>query len=283
MAYTRRAAVAGQFYAGTREGLSEQIKGCFTDRLGPGQEPEVAEDGARRFVGLVSPHAGYMYSGPVAAAGFAALAADGRPDTCVVIAPQHRGFSPGNVVQTSGAWQTPLGEMPVDAELAEAVAEAASWLEDDPAATTDEHSLEVQLPFLQYVFGPDLPFVPVMLGEQTLDYSQRLGQALGACLAGKNAVIVASTDLSHEHDERRARTQDQELREALLLFDPERYFEVAAARDMTTCGYGPVVAMLFAARELGATAVEEIAYATSADVVPGADYVVGYLAAAAVR
>jgi len=283
MAYTRQPAVAGQFYAGTRAALEAEIKQCFRDRLGPGREPEVAAEGPRRIVGLVSPHAGYAYSGPIAAAAYGALGADGRPDTVVVISPQHRGWAPANTIQTAGAWRTPLGDMAVDGETAAALAAAAPWLEDDPAPSADEHSLEVQLPFLQYVFGPELRFVPIMLGEQSLERARSLGAVLADCLLGKNAVIVASTDLSHEHDERHARAQDGKLIEALLRFDPEHYFETRTRLRATTCGFGPVTAMLCAARQLGAEQVEQLAYATSADVVPGGGYVVGYVAAAVRR
>ncbi len=282
MAYTRPPAVAGSFYAGSREALRAQVRACFLHRLGPGAEPEVAASGPRRILGLVSPHAGFEFSGPPAAHGYAALAADGRPDVVVVISPQHDAFRRDNVTQVEGAWRTPLGDLPIDGETAERILQAVPLLEDNPHATDAEHSLEVQLPFLQYVFGSELPFVPIMLGEQTWENANELGAGLAEALADRDAVIIASTDLAHEPAAHLVEEKDARLLKPLASFDLEGYWQ-AAVQVRTTCGYGPVVAMLAAAQRLGANRVEVLAHSTSADVMPGAGRAVGYVSATVVR
>ena len=144
--------VAGQFYAGTKSDLIEQIEWCYTHPHGPGEIPEV-QAGPRRLVGLVSPHAGYIYSGPVAAHGFSRMAQDGKPGSVVILGPNHTGAGSGVSIMTDGKWRTPLGEVQVDKPLSEAVKQGSEIIDVDEVAHTHEHSLEVQLPFLQHLFG----------------------------------------------------------------------------------------------------------------------------------
>jgi AmmeMemoRadiSam system protein B len=278
----RRPSVAGQFYQGAADALRREIEGCFLHRLGPGSLPQVDEAGPRRTVGLACPHAGYFFSGAPAAKGYHALAADGRPKHIVVIGPSHRAWGTVAVTQTSGAWRTPLGDVPIDTDLAQAIVSASDAVADEASALSDEHSLEVQVPFLQYVYGESLTFVPVMMFEQSAERAAAVGRALAQALEGLDAVIVASTDMTHYMSAEEAKRRDQTLIDRMLELDAEGLCERASRRDMSMCGYGPVGAMLTAARILGATGAEVLAYSTSGDVQRMAD-VVAYLSLAVTR
>jgi len=214
--YVRRPAVAGQFYAASHDALLQEIENCYTHPLGPGALPVVNEAGPRRILGLVSPHAGYIYSGPTAARGFYELAEDGRPRHIVVLSPCHRWERGAAVIQTSGAWQTPLGWAQVDQQLASAITEYCPELAANPAAFEGEHSLEVQLPFLQHLYGDQVQFVPIMLIDQSAAVATMVGDALAQALAGRDGVIIASTDMTHFESPAVARRQDEILIEHRL-------------------------------------------------------------------
>lgn len=273
----RRPAVAGQFYAASHDALVHEIENCYTHTLGPRELPAVNETGPRRIIGLVSPHAGYIYSGPTAARGFYELGQDGRPQRIVVISPCHR-WAPGGaaVIQTSGAWQTPLGWAQIDEEIASAISAACPELDDDVASFSGEHSLEVQLPFLQHLYGEEFSFVPIMLVDQSARMAQMVGEALAKALEAEDAVIIASTDMTHFEAPEVARRQDQILIERMLELDAEGMLAERAQHDISMCGYGAVAAMLIAAKRLGATAAEVLGYSNSGDVMPSRE-VVAYL------
>ncbi len=268
--------VAGQFYEATGPALRAEIEECYLDRRGPGRLPQVNPAGPRRMLGLVSPHAGYVYSGPMAAHGFAALAADGRPDAFVIIGPNHGRGPWTSALQTAGAWLTPLGEAQVDAELAEALAEELPDFATGSAAFRGEHSLEVQLPFLQHLYGAEVKFVPLMMLDQDRDAAVAVGQALGKVLAGRDVVMIASTDMTHQEPRQVATARDELLIERIVALDAEGLLAERARHDITMCGYGPTAAVLIAARQRGATRAEVFRYGDSGEAHPmGA--VVGYL------
>jgi len=282
----RQPVVAGQFYEGTAQGLLRQIEGCYKHRLGPGRLPEVNEGGPREIIGLISPHAGYQYSGAMAARGFFELARDGRPEVAVVMGPNH-GYGYGSAVQTAGAWQTPLGDLPIAAEVAQAVADALPFLNTGARAFSGEHSLEVQLPFLQHLYGDAVPFVPIMIerppsAQQCIERTEAVGRATAAALEGRDGVLIASNDMTHHQPPMLALEQDNLLTERILAMDPEGMIREVYARDLSMCGYAPVAATLVAAELLGAASVEKLGYSTSGDVIP-APTVVGYLSAKIVR
>lgn len=278
----RKPAVAGQFYAGTLTELTAQIEECFLGPLGPGTLPECNMHGPREIVGLICPHAGYVFSGPTACHAYEALADDGCPDVVVIIGLNHGrgGFS--SAVQTEGAWQTPLGLVPVEREIAAAIAARLPDFATDPRAMIGEHSLEVQLPFLQYIYEEALVFVPVMMADQGFPAARAVGQAVAAALEGLDAVVIASTDMTHYQSPATARQQDALLIRRIEALDPEGLLAERDRRRISMCGAGPVAAMLVAAEALGATNVESLAYSTSGDVMPS-DQVVGYYAAAVRR
>jgi AmmeMemoRadiSam system protein B len=267
--------VAGQFYAGTRSALIEQIEWCYTHPHGPGKVPEV-QAGPRRLVGLVSPHAGYMYSGPVAAYGFARMAQDGKPGSIIILGPNHTGAGSGVSIMTSGKWRTPLGEVQVDKALSEAIKQGSEIIDVDEAAHVHEHSLEVQLPFLQHLFGDNFKIVPICMMLQDVRTSEEVGDVVGKASVEKSVVIIASTDFTHYESQRSATMKDHRAIDKILALDPEGLTQTVEEEAITMCGYGPVSAMLQASKKLGAKKAELLKYATSGETAGPMPQVVGY-------
>jgi AmmeMemoRadiSam system protein B len=193
----RKPAVAGSFYPGSLAGLQRQIEDCFKHPLGPGALPGEGKPVERHTLGLVSPHAGYIYSGPVAANGFFWIAAEKRPGTVVIVGPNHRGLGAAVAVGRERTWQTPLGTVEVDVGMGEAIVAAGHWAKWDDLAHSMEHSLEVQVPFLQYIYGSEFRIVPIAMLRQELEIAQDLGRAIAATLKGKDGLVIASSDFSH--------------------------------------------------------------------------------------
>lgn len=267
-------AVAGQFYEGGKERLIEEVEECFLHKLGPGKLPELRK-GDRKIKGAVVPHAGYVYSGPVAAHVYRALADDGFPETFVILGPNHTGHGSG-VALTTHTFVTPLGDVPVDTELAKRIAQDV--IDDDIAAHRYEHSIEVQLPFLQYI-KKDIRFVPICMAIQDYRMAARVGEIIGKAIAGKDVVVLASTDLSHYEARKIAERKDMAVIDAILKLDPKLVYNSVNKYDVSMCGYGPVIAMLTAVKGDKATLLK---YATSGDVSPMPD-VVGYAAIVVTR
>lgn len=271
----RPPAVAGQFYEGTKSALVKQIEWCYTNRHGTGKLPKVRA-GPRRLVGLVSPHAGYMYSGPVAAHGFAKMAQDGKPDSVVIIGPNHSGTGSGVSIITSGKWVTPMGGTQIDKGLGEAIKRNSDIIDIDEVAHAHEHSLEVQLPFLQHLFNGEFKIVPICMMLQDEQTSMEVGSAVAEASSGKDIVIVASTDFTHYEPQRSAAERDRKVIDRILAMDPAGVVRIVEEEGITMCGYGPVSAMLQAAKKLGAKKAELLKYATSGDTAGPMAQVVGY-------
>jgi MEMO1 family protein len=260
----RKPAVAGLFYPGNAADLKRMI-GRMID-------PRVAKV---RAIAAVSPHAGYIYSGPVAGALFSSIEV---PATVLVLGPSHRGIRPTAGIQRSGSWETPLGGVPIATDLADAIMSRSSLVEDDPAAHDEEHSIEVQIPFLQYLRS-DLAFVPLILshkaGEKDL---LDLGKALAGAVAalGRDVLIVASTDMSHYVSREVAREKDGRAIDRVLALDAAGLLRTVVSEDISMCGFQPVAAAVAAAKSLGATRAEVVRYATSGDTTGDNREVVGY-------
>jgi hypothetical protein len=264
------------FYAGTKESLRAQIEKCFTHRLGPGKLPKVAEKKLQTIVGLVCPHAGYMYSGPVAAHAYYSLAADGKPDTVVLFGPNHTGHGSALALMKDGVWRTPLGDLEIDTETANLILKESSIIDIDDSAHAFEHSIEVQLPFLQYLYGSAFKFVPVCFLMQDLQSSREVGAAVAKALADRNALVIASTDMTHYEPQKTAEQKDKAAIEAALSFDAERLYSTVEARRISMCGYGPTIAAITAAKALDAKKAELLCYKTSGDITGDYSSVVGY-------
>ncbi|MCX6543260.1 MAG: AmmeMemoRadiSam system protein B [Acidobacteria bacterium] len=264
----RRAAVAGTWYAGRPDVLAQDIDRCL------GQVPH-AVDGD--IVGLVVPHAGLMYSGSVAAHAYKAVA--GRAyDVAVLIGPSHYVGFEGVAIQRTGSFETPLGRVVISEVDAEAIAAASPAVHDRAAAHLREHSLEMQLPFLQRVL-PETPIVPLVMGHQTPATISRLADAIVEALPTRRALLVASSDLSHFHRAADAARLDAVVVDAINRFDPETLGRALAKFPDHACGGGPIVTVMLAARGMGAADARVMKYADSGDVSGDKSSVVGYLAA----
>ena len=278
MVKVRRPCQAGAFYAGTAESLKRQIENCFLHELGPGKIPEVVKTGPRQVIGLVCPHAGYMFSGPVAAHAYHKLALDGKPDVVVLFGPNHTGYGSALAVMNEGFWRTPLGDVEVDAESATRIAHESRIVDVDDSAHRLEHSIEVQLPFLQYLYGSEFKIVPICFLMQDLSSAREVGQAVAKVLAGKNAVIIASSDMTHYEPQESAKKKDEMALEAVEAMDEAKFYSVIEAHRISACGYGPIAALITAAKILGAKEAKLLCYKTSGDVIGDYSSVVGYAA-----
>ncbi len=272
----RHPAVAGSWYASTPEGLRSELEGCFTHTLGPGKLPKVEDKELRNIVGLVCPHAGYMYSGPIAAHAYYQLAMDGQPEVIVIFSPNHTGRGSALALMKEGVWRTPLGDAQIDTEVASKILQESPIVDVDEAAHAFEHSIELQLPFLQYLYGSSFRFVPISFLMQDLGSSREVGQATAKALSGKNCLVIASTDLTHYEPQEKAERKDKAAISAALKLDEKQYNSVVEAYGISTCGYGPVMAAITAAKLLGAEKAQLLCYKTSGDVTGDLSAVVGY-------
>ena len=278
MPQIRLPSVAGAFYEGTAEALKAQIEYCFLHRLGPRRIPKVHEAGPRRITGLICPHAGYEYSGPVAAKAYCELALDGKPDTVVILGPNHRGYGSPLATAQEGFWRTPIGDVEVDSEIANAIVHESHIVDIDNLAHLEEHSIEVQLPFLQYLYGSKFKFVPICFQMQDLDSAVEVGKVLAAVLASENAVVIASSDMTHYEPQRNAVAKDTVALEAAEAMDEKRFHSSIEKQNVSACGYGPIAALIAAVKGLGAKEGELLCYKTSGDITGDYSSVVGYAA-----
>jgi hypothetical protein len=278
MAALRRPVVAGTFYEGTAEALTAQIESCFLHRFGPGKLPQVATAGPRNVLGLICPHAGYVYSGAVAANAYFSLAEDGKPETAVVLGPNHTGY--GNPLSTmrEGAWRTPLGDVQIDTETADKIAEETEILDFDEVAHKHEHSIEVQLPFLQYMYGNDFKFVPICFLMQDLETAQEIGEALAETVANKNAVVIASSDFTHYESQASVEKKDSAALKAVEELDEKKFYQIIESQNVSACGFAPIAALITCAKALGAKNAEVLSHKTSGDITGDKSRVVGYAA-----
>jgi AmmeMemoRadiSam system protein B len=264
----RPSAVAGSWYPGSRPALEQAV-----DRYLGAATP--APERCPR--AIIAPHAGLMYSGPVAA--YAYQLVGGCPyAAAVLVGPSHFVAFDGISIWPRGGWQTPLGDVPVAAEIASAIAALSTIVREYAPAHGREHSLEMQLPFIARLL-PGVPIVPMVMGQQTRATAEQLGDALGRALAGRNVLLVASSDLSHYNDARTAAAMDGVVARHVEAFDPDALMKALEREPGHACGGGPMVAVLRAARALGATRARVLRYADSGDVSGDKDAVVGYMAA----
>jgi hypothetical protein len=271
MNQVREAAVAGQFYPESRTELLREVRG-FLDKKGKGQRVKA--------LGIIVPHAGYVYSGAVAGAVYAHVEI---PRRVIVLCPNHTGLGEPLSIISTGGFRTPLGEAQIDSPLAEALKAGFPLLREDAAAQIREHAVEVQLPFLQAVRN-DLRFVPITVGTGQFEVLTALGVVLAKVIAecGEPVLMVASSDMNHYEDDAETRVKDALAIEQVLALQPKGLFQTVQSQRISMCGYGPAVAMLTAALRLGASSAELVKYATSGDVSGDREHVVGYAGIAVV-
>jgi len=268
----RPAAVAGSWYPGTAPALAAAVERHLA------HADSAATDVEGDLTAIIAPHAGLIYSGPVAAHAYRLLR-NRTFDVAVLVGPSHFVGFEGVSIYPSGGFETPFGVVPIDAGCAAAIAAATAVVVDRPAAHAREHSLEMQLPFVAHL-APGLPIVPLVMGHQTREVAFALGGALAAALRGRKALLVASTDLSHYHDAETAAALDAVVVDCVSRFDADGLQRALEARPDHACGGGPTVAVMHAARLAGARDAAVLNRADSGDVSGDKSAVVGYLAAA---
>jgi len=261
----RRPAVAGRFYPSEPEALRRDLAALTQGGVAPP---------GTRGVAVVVPHAGYLYSGRIAAATFISVH---LPSRAVILCPNHTGLGESIAVNDEGEWETPLGRVPVDTPLARAILQRCRQARVDAAAHSREHSLEVQLPFLQHLAGL-FRFVPICVGTLHLPNLLELGRAVADAVAGDGGevLLIVSSDMSHYVPAAVAEEQDHKAIERMLAIDPEGLHRVVLREDISMCGVAPAVAGLEAARRLGAEQGHLVAYGHSGETTGDLQSVVGY-------
>ncbi len=271
MGEVRRSVIAGTWYPGESKALTREVR-RYLDNASVGNLPG-------KLMGLVVPHAGYLYSGGVAAYAYKLLERCPIPRV-IIIGPSHHAYFQGASVYTRGGYETPLGVVELDGEVITKLSQHSHVVKDLPEVHRKEHSLEIQLPFLQVVLGSALRLTPIVVGLQSYETCEQLARAVAAACEGKDVLIIASSDLSHYHTEEEARKLDGVIAARVQAFDPEGLYEEVARGAAEACGAGPVVATMLACRLRGAVMAQVLRYATSAEVTGDRRNVVGYLAAA---
>ncbi|HEX4546754.1 MAG TPA: AmmeMemoRadiSam system protein B [Candidatus Acidoferrum sp.] len=261
----RLPAVAGRFYPSNPVELSAFVRKYSGSDA---RHPPVAVRAC------LVPHAGYVYSGHVVGAVLGRIV---LPKKILVLGVRHAPRGEQLAILSSGAWRTPLGDAPIDEPLAQALTKGCPLLSEDIVAHSAEHSLEVQVPFLQ-VLAPGFAFVPIALGTTRFESLVSLGEALARVLADSNedVLLLTTSDLNHYEDDATTRFKDHKAIEKLLALDPQGLYDVCRNEEISMCGLGPAVAMLTALNKLGVKKSELVKYATSGDVSGDRDAVVGY-------
>ena len=259
----REPAVSGQFYPASSEELKSMIRGMVDEKA-------TKED----VIGYYAPHAGYIYSGPVVGATISHV---NFKESCVILGPSHSGAGAPFSILTEGTWRTPLGNVEIDTELARAILANASNLREDRLAHLQEHSIEVQLPFIQY-FKPDIKFVPILLSHTNAAVYRSIGLAIAKAIkdSGKEVVIVASGDMNHYESQKITHTKDRQAIESILKLEAGELLERIQEFNISMCGYGTAACLIYAAKEFGMVKTELVKYQTSGDITHDFSAVVGY-------
>jgi AmmeMemoRadiSam system protein B len=278
----RKPAVAGTFYPAGEAELKEAIEGSYLHRLGPGRLPaQGKEDLTSALKACVCPHAGYAYSGPVAAHSYLDVSELRKPELVVIVGPNHYGLGSGVATYGEGEWETPLGKVTVDQGASKRIIGLTGFVDIDPEAHRKEHSIEVQLPFLQHLYGGSFSFLPISLAFQEKSIARDLGKGLAELLkeaaeVDASAVLIASSDLTHYEPASQAKEKDKALLKHVQRLDIDAFYTTLERRNITACGYGAIAAVMETCKLLGFEKGRLNAYATSGDVTGDNDAVVGY-------
>ena len=275
----RPPAQSGTFYPDTEGALRTQIQQSFLHPLGPGAIPTIPGTRNQNLLGLIVPHAGYRYSGPVAAHSYYRLASAGIFESIIILGPNHTGLGSGVSTMTEGEWSTPLGDVPIDTDLAQEIVDTSHLVDVEDEAHRNEHSIEVQLPFLQFIYPRRFKFVPICMMLQDLQTSIEVGEAIAKAAENHRAIVLASSDWTHYEPQEQAQSKDKQAIEEALQMNEKKFQEIIEERSVSACGYGPVTAMIHAAKLRGAKSGNLLSYQTSGDVTGDKSAVVGYAAA----
>ncbi|MEE9563425.1 MAG: MEMO1 family protein [Nitrosopumilaceae archaeon] len=268
----RTPAVAGMFYPSEKNELKESIHQCFLHTFGPGKLPPTEEK--KKIYGIICPHAGYMYSGPIACHSFYSISSE-SPELFIIIGPNHWGVGCNVAAMKDCSWETPLGQVEVDSDAASELSKISNIVDLDFFSHTKEHSLEVQVPMLQEVYS-EFKILPIILIDQERNTAEEIGDAVATIAKQKNSMIIGSSDFTHYEPNEFAHEQDKALIEPILDLDVEQFYKVLYEKNVTACGYGAIASTMIACKKLGATKGELLKYATSGDVTGDTSSVVGY-------
>lgn len=271
--------VAGKFYPEGRSDLIDRIEDCYEGKYGPGEVASPVDEELEGDAGIIVPHAGYEFSGPIAAHAYDWLAKYGKPSAVVIIGTNHSGFGPPAAIARDGVWATPLGDVKIDSRLARDIMNESDGLDNRTAAFSREHSLEVQLPFLQRLWDSwetELSFVPICLKDQRLEVAEDVGTSVKEAAPG-GTLVVASTDFSHYEPQEVAEEKDGRAIKSIIDMDVERLYRNISEHRISICGYGAIAALMTFASARGLEP-EELKYATSGEVSGYGEEVVGYSA-----
>ncbi|MEW6043274.1 MAG: MEMO1 family protein [Thermoproteota archaeon] len=266
----RTAAVAGMFYPKEKNQLLQSIKDSISSEFGAGNTSY-----NEKIYGAVCPHAGYMYSGPVATHSFSAIANQDF-ELAIILGPNHWGIGCDIATLKDCQWESPLGNVEVDSGAAKRINEISKLVEIDFFSHTREHSIEVQIPMLQHFYKKSFKILPIALNNQEYEFALEVGSAVAKLAAEKKAIIIGSSDFTHYEENEYAHSQDKALIEPILEMDVDKFYRVLRDRRVTACGYGAIASTMVACKELGAKKGRLLQYATSGDVTGDKSSVVGY-------
>ncbi len=268
----RTPAVAGMFYPSEKIKLTKLIEECFLHPFGPGKKPpKQFED---KIFGVICPHAGFVYSGPIACNSVYSISSE-SPELFIIIGPNHWGIGRSVATMKDCEWQTPLGNVEVDSESAEEISQLSKTIEPDYFSHTREHSIEVQIPILQNTFS-NFKILPISLVNQSKEVAKDVGLASAKIARKKNVIIIGSSDFTHYEPNEFAHEQDMALIEPILEMDVDKFYDVLQKKKVSACGYGAIASTIIACKDLGAIKGELLKYATSGDVTGDMSSVVGY-------
>jgi len=270
MSTVRQPAVSGLFYPNLRVALARSVDELV---LRAASKPVRG-----RLHGIIAPHAGYVYSGGTAAVAYKLLK-DKSYDSVIIIGPSHREYFDGVSICAGDAFETPLGAVGIDHELRDLLVQEWPGISVTETGHKTEHSIEVQLPFLQRLFK-SFSFVPIVMGDQRSEHCDRLAEAVSRACAAKHVLLIASSDLSHYHPYKTAVELDRQVLEEIERFDADGLIQKLEANEVEACGGGPIVTVMKASRQLGANSSQVLHYCNSGDVSGEKDAVVGYVSAA---
>jgi hypothetical protein len=259
------------FYPKEKNELKDVIQSCVLHKFGPGPPKTQTE----KIYGVICPHAGYMYSGPVAAHSFQSIA-DQDFELAIILGPNHWGVGCGVATMKDSIWTTPLGDVSVDSESAEQINKLSKLIEIDFFSHTRDHSIEVQVPMLQEFYKKEFKILPIILNDQDYEFALEIGSAIANLVKKKKSIIIGSSDFTHYEQNEFAHSQDKALIEPILRLDVEGFYKILNERRVTACGYGAIASTMIACKELGATHGKLLKYATSGDIAGDKSSVVGY-------
>lgn len=269
----RTPAVAGMFYPGKTVDLKKIIHDSFLHPFGPGKSPPIEE--TKKIYGMICPHAGYMYSGPIACHSYYSISS--MPiELAIIVGPNHWGLGCSVASMKDATWETPLGSVEVDGESAMELKKLANIVELDYFSHSKEHSLEVQVPMLQETFPDSFKILPIAMINQDPNAAREVGEAIAKIAEKKKSIIIGSSDFTHYEENEFAHKQDEALIEPILKLDVEEFYQVLEEKKVTACGYGAIASTMIACKKLGAKEGKLLKYATSGDITGEKSQVVGY-------